>query len=301
MLKKAKNQDYHQALYSGVGFSFIYGLIIVLQQSFVRASLHPLQLQFFGYAVASTIMLVYFYFFKRTVFQMSSVIGIVLAFLSGLCAQVMGDLFVAIGLKTSTSINWSIIYLLSGPMTFLMSVFFLKEQIKANKLLAILISFFGALLVVYQSGISLSIKIGDILFISSAVLFALSNIFGQKALEYLNLFQVILIQTVPPAFILGISILLFKVPLNMSYPNVSFMIFTGIQMVVGISLVNLTIQKGGASFFTIMLNLVPIFGLIFSILILHQYPTFVQIIGGILVIASIFLFEKNAKKNNKNK
>ena len=67
-------------------------------------------------------------------------------------------------------------------------------------------------------------------------------------------------------------------------------IVNGTAILIGMSLVSLTIQKAGAAFFSIGANLIPVFIALFSILIFGIWPTSYQIMGGVLIIISIWIF-----------
>ncbi|AQS04986.1 drug/metabolite transporter (DMT)-like permease [Clostridium beijerinckii] len=59
--------------------------------------------------------------------------------------------------------------------------------------------------------------------------------------------------------------------------------------IVAFLLYNLGLRKLSASISVSLMNLVPVLGLIFSILILHERVSTVQILGGVIVIIGVIL------------
>nr|WP_241396490.1 EamA family transporter [Clostridium beijerinckii] len=59
--------------------------------------------------------------------------------------------------------------------------------------------------------------------------------------------------------------------------------------IVAFLLYNLGLRKLSASISVSLMNLVPVLGLIFSILILHESVSTVQILGGVIVIIGVIL------------
>ena len=71
-----------------------------------------------------------------------------------------------------------------------------------------------------------------------------------------------------------------------------FIIAISIFGLLGFNLVNYAIQKAGASFFSVVSSLLPLFTAVFTFFILGTLPTFNQLIGGLIIIFSIYIFQK---------
>ena len=92
------------------------------------------------------------------------------------------------------------------------------------------------------------------------------------------------------AVILGVITFIFMPIKNIT--AYSFIVTNAVTGLIGFSLVNYAIQKGGAVFFTLVANLLPVFTIVLSFFILKEAPILTQILGGTLIIISIFLFQK---------
>lgn len=74
------------------------------------------------------------------------------------------------------------------------------------------------------------------------------------------------------------------------------LIFLGIGCsVIAFLLYNYGLRKLAASTAVSLMNLVPVLGLLFSVLILHESVTMQQIIGGIIVICGVTLSSNLSK------
>lgn len=287
-----------KALILSLMFSLLYAATIVLQQFFLKSSINPLNLNFFTYLFSASILTIYALSFKKETFIFKSRKGLMLGIVSGIIGSVMADLAVVYGLKNSSSINWGIISRLSVLMTFFLAIFMVNEKVNLRKIIAIIISLIGVLLVVYKPGSKVILNIGDILFLVALFCFSYSNILCQQALEHITIWQLTYLRFASTAIVLGILFFVFS-----HFEKITvwgFIIFNGLSFIAGITLVNIIIKKAGATFFAITSNMVPIFIVIFSIFILKQAPTLFQILGGTAIIGSILIFEKRKGPIRKN-
>ncbi|MDO8609902.1 MAG: DMT family transporter [bacterium] len=281
------------ALLSVLGFAFFYGLTTVLQQIMVRTSIDPIHLNYLTYLTGSVIIFIYLIFRDKKSLTTLKPKSWWYGSWVGISGSIIADLSVLIGLTLSSSINWGILSRLSIFGTFFLSVLFLKEKITKNKILAAFISFIGATLVVYNIKSGITFNFGDLLFLIGMLGFSVSNVLNQKAFQYATTSQLVFIRFVITSLIMGIIVFLFHPIQNINqWP---FIIFNAITYVIGISLVNITIQKGGATFFAIGSNLVVVVIALLSIFILKEIPSIFQILGATLIVGSVFIFQKGTK------
>lgn len=285
-----KNNSLVIATIAVVFFSFFYGLQTILQQTIVRNILPPLHLNFLAYSFASIFFLIYLIFFNRKSLRIKSKKGLTFGILTGLSASVVADTFVLLGLQSSSSINWGILSRLAAFVTFLLALVFLKEKSNKIKVLALIVSFIGALLVIYTPGTKLNFNRGDLFFIGGFIAFGLANIFSQKALQFLSLSQLTFSRLFSAAVVYGIVVFAFFPIKQISAWG--FVIYNAISLIIGISLISLIIKKSSGSFFAVASNLVPVFIIILSILFLKEYPLPIQLVGGALIISGVILFQK---------
>ncbi|OGK20339.1 hypothetical protein A2866_04640 [Candidatus Roizmanbacteria bacterium RIFCSPHIGHO2_01_FULL_39_8] len=279
-----------QAFVATTLFCFFYGLQLVYQQIFVRGTIEPLHLNFLSYLLISIVLTIYYLFFNRRTFLLKPNTKALPFFLIALFGWVIADFSAVYGLKFSSSANYSMLSRLMIFVVFTLSVVFLKEKITKKKLFAIAISFVGGFLVIYHFGSQIKINAGDIFFLITVLTLSASSVARQKVTKHISSFQLTYLLFVYATVILGTATFIFM-PIQ-SILSYQFIIFNSIVALVGFSLVNYAIQKGGAVFFTLVSTLLPVFTILFSFLILKQLPIATQLIGGTLIIVSIFIFLK---------
>lgn len=287
------------AFLAAVVFSALYGLQIVLLQSIIRVFISPLHLNFLMNLLGTLIVGLYLLATKPEALKIRSRKGLWFGVLAGILGSGVADLLVLLGLQMSSSINWGILSRLLVPATFLFSVIFLKERFSWLKILCVFLSIVGALLVIFNCQVFLSLNTGDLLFLGAVIAFGLLNIISQKALKYLSIIQLTLMRIGFGALFLALPVFFFfPIKEVVSWPLVLLNTFF---LIAGINLVNLIIKKAGASFFALSSNLVPVFTVIFAVFLLKEKPTLYQVLGGLLIITSIFLFQSQNLKNDKLK
>ena len=276
----------HRALIAALIFSFIYGFTIILQQTIVRSSMDPVFLVTLSYIFTFIYFLIYAYIAKPKILPFPHS-GFKWGIATALLSSVLGDYFVIRGLQTSPSINWSILSRLTVPGTFLLALPILHEKLSWNKYLAGIIALFGAYFVVLDPSFVFSPKQGDIFFILAVLTYSLANVTSQFALRTFSTVQLTALRLglAMPSFLL---ILAFS-PVSFSL-NLPFTLFNAAMILFGTATVTYIIGRAGASFFAVTGNLIPVFTVLFSIFYLRVLPTFLQLLGGALVILSIFLF-----------
>lgn len=279
-----------KALIATTGFSFLYALQLVFQQIFVRGRIDPLHLNFLTYSISAVILAFYFLFFNKKKFILLPKKRISLLFFVALIGWILADLFTVYGLKISSSTNYSLLSRLGIFVVFILSIIFLKEKSTLTKIIALLIAFIGGLLVIYKFDSRLTINIGDLFFILSMIVQSISTISKQKVTERLDSLQMTFLLFTYAAVILGLVTFMFF-PIK-SIGHYQFIIFNSLLNLSGYCLVNYAIQKGGAVVFSLVSNLLPVFTIMFSFLILKQLPLYTQLVGGVLIFLSIILFLK---------
>lgn len=271
-------------------FCMFYSLQIVFQQIFVRNHIQPLHLNFLSYLLATFILTLYFLFFNKKNLVLLPDKKISSFFLFALFGWILADFCAVYGLKFSSSTNYSILSRLMVFVVYLLSIFFLKERMNVNKTLATIISVVGGFLVIYNFKNTFKINIGDLFFLGTVFTQSISSITRQKVTKHMSSLQLTYLMFLYATIILGVITYLFD-PITIM-PPIGIIVFNSVVALVGFSLVNYAIQKGGAVFFTLVASLLPVFTAFFSFFILRQTPFLTQIIGGLFIIISIFIFQR---------
>jgi len=279
-----------QALLATIGFSFFYGLQIVLQKLFLKSAIQPLHLNFLTSLSSFIILTLYFWLFNKKVFVFKMDRKVSLWYFIAAMLWIIAELLSIFGLKISSSVNFSILSRLTIIFTYLIAIIFFKEVYKTNKIIAVFLAFFGALAVVFNYKTNLKINYGDIFFILFALGNSVSGLFRQKITKHITSFQLTYLMYLLAVIVLGFITIVFFPIKEIKIWN--FIIFNSILSLAGFNLVNYAIAKGGASFFAVASSILPFVTAIFSFLILGQLPLINQIVGGLLIIFSIFLFQK---------
>ncbi|MEA3357039.1 MAG: DMT family transporter [Patescibacteria group bacterium] len=279
-----------KAIWAGICFSLLYSLFVVIQQKFVRTSLHPVQINAFSNAFALILVLLFARVFSPHEFKVKHKKGLKYALVSGLFAAVFADLFVLYGLQISSATNASILLKLTIILTFAFSMIAFKQKITKYKILSIFIALAGTVLIVFDFEHGYTINLGDLLFLGAVLSYSLANIANQKASKYLSTIQILIFRSLSATVILiPISLLFFPIA---TFPSIGLITFNGIVIATGCFLVTTIIRNSNASFFEIISSLIPVFTIILSYFFFKDLPTAYQIIGGLLIIGSIPIFLK---------
>lgn len=283
-----------QALLATLGFSVFYGLQIVLSKMFLKDAIHPLHLNFLTCLMSFLFLTIYFSFFNKKVLSIKMDKKLSWLFILVTVLWLAADMFAMYGLKISSSVNYSILSRLGVIVTYVLAVLFFNESFKTNKSVAVILSFLGALTVVYNFSSDVVIGIGDVLFLASTTSNAVSGLFRQKITKHMSSLQLTYLMFGLGAVILGMITFIY-LPLK-TIPVPMFIVVNSMLALIGFNFVNYAIAKGGAAFFSVASSMLPLATAFFSFLILRQIPTINQIGGGFIIILSIFLFQKGSKK-----
>ncbi len=204
--------------------------------------------------------------------------------------------FFNLGLVTTSAINASLIDTTTPLTTALLSIWLLNQKLKKIHWLGILISTIGILTVIFEGKLEnmlqLSFNIGDFYLIIMVLTFALSQIFIKRDIPHIESILMTTITSIMSLFLFA----LFLIPefKSASIPtNIDFWyacIFMGVLGTgVSYSTFNYCIVKLGTTASALYLNLLPCFVVLISYFQGYSL-SFPQIIGGLLIVASIVLF-----------
>ncbi|MDN4095462.1 DMT family transporter [Brevibacillus agri] len=226
--------------------------------------------------------------------------------LMGITGVVFFNLFQFLALETTTATNVGLISTLNMLSISLFSFVFLKEQINLFQIGCMVFLLAGVLLVLSKGNadylLTLQFNTGDLWMLAAVGVWGLYSICSKWAMTKTSPMMSILYSAV-----FGLAILL---PFNLadftvSNLNASFvgsLLYTGvISTVVCMVLWNIGVQKLGATTSGIFLNFNPIFTSLLAFLFLGEQLTWMQGVGGIMVIAGCFLFSSGKTKGSATK
>lgn len=201
----------------------------------------------------------------------------------------------------TTAINSSIIAASNPIMTAVLSFIFLKDKLSFKRFIGILLSFTGVLLTITNGYIStlsnITFNTGDILMLLAVLCWACYGIYSKKVMPryspitltfYSFLFCTIflipfVIYEKPITFIPSIPI----------YSYIAVLYMSIFASVIGYLVQQMSIKQLGPSKTSIFINLVPIFSIILSSIILHETITLVKIFAAILIITGVYICQRS--------
>lgn len=204
-------------------------------------------------------------------------------------------------IKYTTAINSSIIGASNPIITTILCIIFLKDTITYKRILGIALSFTGVFLTITNANLSavksIDFNKGDILMLVAVVMWAAYSVYSKKIMPnyspitltfYSFLFcTVILIPFVayenPAKFIS-------TVPASAYIAVVYMSIFPS---VIGYLVQQMSIKAIGPSKTSIFINLVPVFSIILSVIILGETATIIKLFTTLLIIAGVYICQKS--------
>jgi len=200
------------------------------------------------------------------------------------------------GLSWTSATNGSLIVAFNPLLTAVLSAWWLKEHVRPVQAGGLLLALLGVGVVITRGSItvirSLSFNPGDLLMLGAPLAWALYTIAGKKVLQYfpplVATASASLIGTVlllPAAAIEG-SLLTGATRLSF-YGWISVLQLALLGTVVGFVWWYEGVELLGASRAAVFVNLVPLFGVLLSALILSENMNVSQLAGGILVVLGV--------------
>jgi len=199
-----------------------------------------------------------------------------------------------------TSASSATLIIASYPIiTLLMEALIYKKKLNAVKIIAVLIAIVGVVILAYVKAESRleGELLGILLLVAAGVVWAVYNFMTKKVIDKYPPITLLFYSTLFGT-ILMLPLALFErakwqAPTLMSF---SMMMFLGVFCsVIAFLLYNRGLKTMAASKVTSMLNLVPIFGVFFSWLLLGEQVSLRKFVGGAIVIFGVMLSVRNKK------
>lgn len=283
----------HQALIAVIVFSFLFAVYVTVQRVLLTGGMHPVYLNTLTYVIAATFLWGYSLIWDRSAYRITSKKGIVLGVLVAFLTSVVADMLVLYGLQSGTAITWSILVGIVPLVTYVLAVVVFGERFTSRKLSAIFLSIIGATLVLYIPGTGIDLTHGALNFLAAVVVFGFANVLNQHILTHITARQLTLLRLSTAAIFMCVLLLIFRPVLT---PVHWLLVATNsIVLIAAIQLVNFIMHKTSASFFSIGSNIAPLFVVLLSIIFVGEWPTLMQLGGGIIIVGSIFLFQYSKK------
>jgi drug/metabolite transporter (DMT)-like permease len=203
-------------------------------------------------------------------------------------------------LQHTSSMNAALVNSLNPAVMVLFSFLMLKERISRKNIIGLLISLVGVLFVLTDGHIlqvlTMSYNQGDLLMLLAILVWTLYSIIGRR------------LKDIPPisatavSVVLGLAVLLpffltSSIPQQISWNAAAGLIYIALfPSVSSYILWNTAIRKTGPSKAGIYLNLITVFTAVLSMM-LGNSITAVQVLGGLLVFAGVYLASQRDTNN----
>ena len=218
--------------------------------------------------------------------------------IAGLSGPFISQIMQYIGLAMTTASDALILLNLTPIFAIVLAAPLLKEKITLDKILGLLLATIGVILIVMNTSpeyaaINVQRILGDIIVIASTFFFAINGIAGKIAVKYENAVTVTFYSTLFAVPFIWISAALLEdVTVLFRMNAVTWLVIAWVAIVNTVMAFILYYQSMKyieASRVQITLNLVAVWGVLMSVLILHETITLLQITGGFLTIIGVIL------------
>ena len=216
-------------------------------------------------------------------------------FLMGITGVALFNLFQFLALERTTSTNAGLISTMNTMSIALFSFAFLKEKINGLQLLAMVLSLIGVFLVLSKGDWQLlwhfQLNTGDLWMVAAVCVWGLYSVCSKWAMQTTSPLMATLY-----AGLFGVLILVPFTITDFTFSEIdsSFilsLLYTGvISTVVCMVFWNIGVQQLGATTSGIFLNFNPIFTALLAFLFIGEQLSWLQGIGGIIVILGCYLF-----------
>lgn len=262
----------------------------------VASDLPPFTLAFFRWCVALIVFLPIIYpSLKREWPQIKKhwVIILVLGF-TGVASF---NTLVYIALHYTTSINASLMNMLTPVIIYILSFIFLKEKLNRNQIIGTVISFLGVMTIISNGSIKVlqhfTFNKGDLIVIIAVVLWSIYSLLVKQYAKVLPGHSTFLV-----SIAVGIVMLLpfyihetltTTMIIHWSGTSIFAVLYTGVlASIVAFIAWNTGVVKLGANRAGIYLNFIPVFATIFAVIFIGEKVLLSQVIGGLLVVAGVY-------------
>lgn len=255
----------------------------------------PFSLTFFRFAIASVII-----FFIMIKYEKNWRIkpGDVPIFLVlGIVGMFGYHVFFFTALKYTSAINSSLIAATNPLITAVLASVFLGDKLNIKKAGAIFLSLFGVLLTITEGNFKIVVQAGfnrgDILMLAAVICWAVYSIISKKVTSRYSP----IVLTAYSFIACAVSLIPFVIAENpFSYLGTTTVsgwtavLYMAIfPSVIGYLVQQISLKSIGPRRTAIFINLVPVFSIILSVLILHETISLFKIFSSSLIIAGVFV------------
>lgn len=280
-----------------IGATFFWALGLIVGK-FCSAEMPPMTLTSIRYILAGLGMGIIHYS-KEKEFDIDSRDILYLLSLSFLGIVLNGVLFFK-GIGMTSPVNTAIISSTTPIIVYSISILFLKEKISIKNIISMIFSISGIMLLLTNGNInfllSIHLNIGDLIILGAVISNSIYIIGSKKILEKYSSTKILTFLFIFTALILSPALYIERNMYEISKVSlkaIASLIYMGIfSSLVAFMLQQQGIKKIGPVKASMYTNLIPIFSIILSFLILKEKITLIQVIAMFLVMLSLTINHK---------
>lgn len=221
--------------------------------------------------------------------------AVILLALTGVAAF---NTLVYIGLHYTTSINASLMNSTTPIMIYILSFLLLKERLTRFQAIGTLVSLAGVLFIIsggsLDSLLAFSFNKGDLIVLAAVFCWSVYSLLIKKYAGKLPGYSTFLVTIAIGALMLlpftAYELLTIPQTIEWSISTISAILYVGIvASIVAFLSWNTGVIALGANKAGIYLNFIPVFATIFAVIFLNEQLLIAQVVGGIAVIAGVFI------------
>ena len=200
------------------------------------------------------------------------------------------------GLQYSTAINCVLVSALTPALTAFMAGMFLNERLQARQWIGVLLSLSGVAFLVTHGSVEmirqLAFNKGDLLFLSGQLGWAIYTLLSRKVLKDMSPMATTAWSGLAGAVFMGVAALLEGQSgvHSLSYFGWLSMLY----MIAGSGILafnwwNVGVAAVGPNRASIFLNVIPLAGILLSVIFLHEHIGWRECIGGVCILLGVYL------------
>lgn len=198
-----------------------------------------------------------------------------------------------LGLKLATAADASLIVAAYPAITMILEIVFYRVKLSWVRFSGVGLAIFGVYLIVRESSSigGADRLIGDIILVVTGIVWSFYNFITRKVVNKYPTLLITFYQIIAGALaFLPLALIereQWRMPTGDSLLALLYLVI--FCSIIGFLLYAYGLRKLSSSSAVTLMNLVPVFGVSFSILFLHEAMSVVQLLGGFIVIAGIIL------------
>jgi len=180
-------------------------------------------------------------------------------------------------------VSEAILLYYSGPIFAILIMHFLGERIGINRYISIIIAFTGIFIIINPT--TLNISIGALIALASGIFYGLLAVASKMVTGIVNSKELVFYQTIISTIITSPFLLILR--FNLTLNNIVIVTIAAlVNTLLALFLWYDALTKISVQLSSILSYLDPVFAMLFAFIFLHQIPTLISLLGGILIIIS---------------